>query len=69
MSGWEHDGCAALPTLWREYSFTAENAEDAEMTERGNLDRIIKNIIGALLEVHRALDGLAFFLSPPMKPV
>jgi GxxExxY protein len=35
--------------------FTAENAEDAEMTKRGNLDWITENIIGAAIEVHRAL--------------
>ncbi len=35
--------------------FTAENAESAEMTERENLDQITENIIGAAIEVHRAL--------------
>jgi len=34
--------------------FTAENAESAEMTERGNLDQITESIIGAAIEVHRA---------------
>ncbi len=37
------------------YLFTAENAESAEMTERENLDQITENIIGAAIEVHRAL--------------
>lgn len=35
--------------------FTAENAESAEMIERENLNRITKSIIGAAIEVHRAL--------------
>jgi GxxExxY protein len=35
--------------------FTAENAESAEITEQDRLDRITKNIIGAAIEVHRAL--------------
>jgi len=35
--------------------FTAENAENAEMTEKDKLDRITKSIIGAAIEVHRAL--------------
>jgi GxxExxY protein len=35
--------------------FTAENAESAEMTERENLNRITESIIGAAIEVHRAL--------------
>ena len=35
--------------------FTAENAETAEMTEKDRLDRITKTIIGAAIEVHRAL--------------
>jgi len=35
--------------------FTAENAEDAEMKERENLDRITDSIIGAAIEVHRTL--------------
>jgi len=33
--------------------FTAEIAESAEMTERENLNRIRKSIIGAAIEVHR----------------
>ena len=37
------------------YTFTAENAESAEMTERESLDRITDNIIGAAIDVHRAL--------------
>jgi len=37
------------------YLFTAENAKYAEMTERETLDRITENIIGAAIEVHRAL--------------
>jgi len=37
------------------YLFTAENAESAEMTERENLDQITESIIGAAIEVHRAL--------------
>ena len=35
--------------------FTAENAESAEMIERENLNRITESIIGAAIEVHRAL--------------
>jgi len=35
--------------------FTAEIAESAEMTERENLNRIRKSIIGAAIEVRRAL--------------
>ena len=35
--------------------FTAESAESAEMTERENLNRITKSIIGTAIEVHRAL--------------
>ena len=35
--------------------FTAENAETAEVTEKDRLDRITKTIIGAAIEVHRAL--------------
>jgi len=35
--------------------FTAEIAESAEMTERENPNRIRKSIIGAAVEVHRAL--------------
>ncbi len=34
---------------------TAENAENAEMTEREELDRITDSIIGDAIEVHRAL--------------
>ncbi len=37
------------------YLFTAENAESAEMTERENLDQIMESMIGAAIEVHRAL--------------
>jgi len=37
------------------YLFTAENAEGAEMTEKERLNRITKSIIGAAIEVHRAL--------------
>jgi len=37
------------------YLFTAENAESAEMIERENLNRITESIIGAAIEVHRAL--------------
>jgi len=37
------------------YLFTAENAKCAEMTERETFDRITENIIGAAIEVHRAL--------------
>jgi len=37
------------------YLLTAENAESAEMTEKGRLDQITENIIGAAIEVHRAL--------------
>ena len=47
--------------------FTAESAESAEMTERENLNRIRKSIIGAAIEVHRAW-GLASW-SRRMKPV
>lgn len=35
--------------------FTAENAKYAEMTERETLNRITQSIIGAAIEVHRAL--------------
>jgi hypothetical protein len=39
------------------HSFTAENAESAEMSEKDLFDRvtenIIENIIGAAIEVHR----------------
>jgi GxxExxY protein len=35
--------------------FTAENAESAEMTEEERLNSITQNIIGAAIEVHRAL--------------
>ena len=34
---------------------TAENAENAEMTEREKLDNITDSIIGGAIEVHRAL--------------
>jgi len=37
------------------YLFTAENAETAEMTEKDRLDQITDSIIGAAIEVHRAL--------------
>ena len=37
------------------YLFTAENAETAEMTEKDRLDQITESIIGAAIEVHRAL--------------
>jgi GxxExxY protein len=39
----------------REGIFTAEIAESAEMTERERLNRITESIIGAAIEVHRAL--------------
>jgi len=35
--------------------FTAENAESAEMIEKERLNRITESIIGAAIEVHRAL--------------
>jgi GxxExxY protein len=35
--------------------FTAENAEGAELTQAETLDRITESIIGAAIEVHRAL--------------
>jgi len=35
--------------------FTAEIAETAEMTEKDRLDQITDSIIGAAIEVHRAL--------------
>ncbi len=37
------------------YLFTAENTESAEMTERENLDQITESIVGAAIEVPRAL--------------
>jgi len=37
--------------------FTAENAESAEMTERENFDQITESMIGAAIEVHRALEA------------
>ena len=36
-------------------SLTAEHAEDAEMLEKERLNRITDSIIGAAIEVHRAL--------------
>ena len=39
----------------REGIFTAEIAESAERTERERLNRITESIIGAAIEVHRAL--------------
>jgi len=35
--------------------FTAENAESAEMAEKESLDQITEKIIGAAIDVHRAL--------------
>ena len=35
--------------------FTAENAESAEMTEKELFDQVTEKIIGAAIEVHRAL--------------
>jgi GxxExxY protein len=35
--------------------FTAESAESAEMTKKERLNRITESIIGAAIEVHRAL--------------
>lgn len=36
--------------------FTAENAESAEMSEGENLNQLTESIIGAAMEVHRALE-------------
>jgi uncharacterized protein YpmS len=41
----------------KRYLFTAENAENAEMTEKERLNRITESIIGAAIEVHRAFKA------------
>lgn len=47
-----------IASLWKRFLFlplTAETAESAEMTEEEKLNKITESIIGAAIEVHRAL--------------